>query len=90
MSEILAFVSGCLFTLLLAGGCLALSYRVLEYKETTGVRRTEKAREVRRKNAPVPDGGVLSPKTLDELALENDQGVRAAEEVLSGLYRDTE
>ncbi len=90
MIEIAAFVSGCLFTVLLGWLVYRTVRSLVDYQEDTIVRRKEKSRQAMKKIAPVPDGGVISPKTLDELAMENDQGVRAAEELLDRLYQGKE
>jgi hypothetical protein len=83
MAEIASFVGGCLFTLLLAGGCLWLSYRTLQYREETGLRRERRLREHSEKALPVPSGGVIRPKTRDQIENERNEELQAFNDLLS-------
>lgn len=82
MGEIIAFMVGSIFTLGLSLGCLYLVYKMLEYKETTDIRREEKIKNNRVKNNPAPEGGVIRPKTFEQLAEENDEYAKAVSALL--------
>lgn len=81
MAEIISFIAGCLFTLLLLAGCLFLSYKVLDYRESSEIRRTQKERAVR--PIRVPTGGVIKPKTFQEMENDKNEELKAFDELLS-------
>lgn len=73
MPEILAFVTGCLFTILLGWIIYGIVRSLTFYQEDTQVRRTEKAKELKKKLFPIPDGDVIKPPTIEELEKEKDE-----------------
>lgn len=75
MAEIISFISGCIFTLLLTGGCLYISYKVIQFREDTDVRREEKKKRTEKKI--IPNGGVIRPKTFAQLEMEKDEQTQA-------------
>lgn len=83
MGLIVAFISGCIFALLLTGACLFASYRVIDFKENTDARREEKKRQATKRNIPVPSGGVIRPKTSAEMEIERNETTQALLEMIN-------
>ena len=81
--DIIYFIAGCLFSLLLTGACLFVSYKVLQYKEDTDIRRSEKAKAILKRSVPSPSGGVIRPKTTQQIAEERNEELDAFKELLS-------
>ena len=80
MAEIVSFIAGSIFSLLIAGGCLWLSYKVVQFKEDTEVRREEKRKKLMKR--PVPEGGVIKPKTQEQIDNENSEELKAFADLL--------
>lgn len=83
MAYILVFIAGCLFSLVLVAICLLVSYKVIDFKENIEVRREDKQRKIRRNNTPIPDGGVIRPKTYEELENDKNEELQAFNEILN-------
>lgn len=79
MSNVLFFMGGCIFSLLLALGCLYLTYNVLQFKENTEIRREIKKNKL---HSPVPQGKVIRPKTQEEYDQERDEEFQAFNKIL--------
>lgn len=80
MAEIISFIAGSIFSLLVAGGCLWLSYKVLQFKEETEIRREEKRKKLIKR--PISSGGVIRPKTQEEVDNQNSEELKAFADLL--------
>lgn len=81
MHDVLIFISGALFTLILVALSLVLAFRITDYKENLEVARERKRKAFAIKNTA--KGGVLIPKTLEERQLEKDEEFQAFTDLLN-------
>lgn len=82
MGEIAAFVSGCVFSLLLAGGCVFMSVKVVEYRETGEERRENRRNAYAKKAYREPEGGVIRPMTQEEIDQAADEELNEVRKIL--------
>ena len=78
MAEIISFVGGCVFAIVLVVVSTYLAYRILELRQELAVRREEQIKRIHQKYTPsVPEGGVIKPKTLEDIEAENEETLDA-------------
>lgn len=78
MAEIISFVGGCIFAILLVIISTYLAYRILELRQELATKREEHIKRIHQQYTPsVPEGGVIRPKTLEDIEAENDETLDA-------------
>lgn len=81
----ISFVIGSAYTFLLMGGCFLVVYKVLQYSNHPGIGRVARKEAARKKTSP--SGGVIMPKTQEEIDNEANEELQAQLALLEDLNR---